>query len=402
MRIQSLGRHSPEWLTLLAFALCFVLTGCVGPPVLERQVLGYDEVSRMLDEKLLLLNIARLYKKQNVHFTATSSIAATFDWTTSTGVGGQIEEPKGVDFFNFNFAASASENPTFSIVPVSGEEFTKRVVTPFRDDAFEFLVFQGGRINQVMRLMADGIEFQGADGQFVRFVENDIDRPNEYKEFRQIAHHLQWLNDNRQLFVRTLVFNETLIDDFEAVPRAEDVNNGFNMGLRWRQKPNGNYELTRLKAGRVAVTNYDPMSLTDRQRFELNERIRMNPRGFVFLDIRPNGPGGDLSVTGAIKLRSMFQILNFLAEGIGAPKDLDVKPDPRTGSGTPIGPLNTLKINVTDTPPETKTPLVFHDGSYYSVNDTFWDRISFTILNILFQSTVGEIEDVGIPITISK
>jgi hypothetical protein len=74
--------------------------------------------------------------------------------------------------------------------------------------------------------------------------------------------------------VRPLVFNETLIADFKNAPGAADINNGFSMGLRWRQKPNGNYELTRLSAGRVVVTNFDPMALTDQQRSELNEKIK--------------------------------------------------------------------------------------------------------------------------------
>src|SRR5215831_19479955 len=187
---------------------------------------------------------------------------------------------------------------------------------PFSDTIFEFVVFQGGRIDQVMRLMAAGIEVQTSDGRFVRFIENDPRRPQEYEEFRQIAAHLQWLNDNRQLFVRPLVFDETLIADFKTAPSASDINNGFNMGLRWRQKPNGNYELTRLQSGRVVVANFDPMALSDQRRFQLNEKIKKNPSGFVYLDIQPNGPGGNFPIQGAIKLRSMFQILKFIATGI--------------------------------------------------------------------------------------
>lgn len=175
----------------IALASVIALTGCVGPPVLERQVLGYDEVTRKLDEQLLLLNIARLNSFETVHFTSTSSIAATFDWTTTIGVGGQLEESAGTNFFNFNLGASASENPTFSIIPLSGEEFTKRIATPFKDNGIEFLGFQGGVINRVMRLMASGIEVQKPEGQFVRFIENDPRRPREYEEFRRIAAHLQ-------------------------------------------------------------------------------------------------------------------------------------------------------------------------------------------------------------------
>jgi hypothetical protein len=389
-------------LNLLTGAIAVAISGCLGPPVLERQVLGYDEVTRTLDEKLLLLNIARVSNQEPVHFTSTSSIAATFNWTTTLGAGGEVTQSgKGTNFLNLNIGGSASENPTFSISPVSGKEFTERVATPFPDTIFEFLVFQGGRIDQAMRLMGAGIEVQKPDGRFVRFIENDPRRPSEYEEFRRIVDHLQWLNDNRQLFIRPLVFDETLITDFKSTPSAGDINSGFNMGLRWRQKPNGNYELTRLKGGRVVVTNFDPMALTDQQRFELDEKIKKNPSGFVYLDIEPNGPGGNFPIQGAIKLRSMFQILNFIATGIRIAPEFDVSPDVPIEE-TDTGATATLKINVTDNPPDPRLPTVYYDGHYYSVNDTVWDRTTFLILSILFQTTIGRIENVGIPITISK
>ena len=43
----------------------------------------------------------------------------------------------------------------------------------------------------------------------------------------RIAGHLQWLNDQRRLFVRALVFQETLIADFEGAPRSQDINPYF-------------------------------------------------------------------------------------------------------------------------------------------------------------------------------
>ena len=388
-------------LNLVTGAIAVAVNGCVGPPVLERQVLGYDEVTKTLDEKLLLLNIARVANEETIHFTSTSSIAATFNWITTLGVSGQIAESKGTNLFNFNVGGSASENPTFSISPISGGEFTERVATPFPDTIFEFLVFQGGRIDQAMRLMSAGIEVQTPDGRFVRFIENDPRRPKEYEDFRRIAAHLQRLNDNRQLFVRPLVFDETLIADFKNTPSAGDINSGFNMGLRWRQKPNGNYELTRLKGGRVVVVNFDPMALTDQQRFELDEKIQKNPSGFVYLDIQPNEPGGNLPIQGAMKLRSMFQILNFIGTGIRTAPEFEVSPNAAI-EGTESGATATLKINITDSPPDVRLPTVYFDGHYYSVNDTEWDRTTFLILSILFQTTIGRIENVGIPITISK
>ena len=151
----------------------------------------------------------------------------------------------------------------------------------------------------------------------------------------------------------------------------------------------------------MVVANFDPMALTDQQRFELDEKIKKNPSGFVYLDIQPNGPGGNFPIQGAIKLRSMFQILNFIATGIKIAPEFDVSPNEPTEE-TEAGGTATLKVNITDNPPEVRLPTVYYDGHYYSVNDTVWDRTTFLILSILFQTTIGRIENVGIPITISK
>ncbi len=379
-------------------------SACAGPPVLEGQVLGYDQITKSLDEQLLLINIARIAGGEPVHFTSTSSIAATFDWTATLGVGGEID---GSNILNFNLGGSVSENPTFSIFPVAGDAYTKRVLTPFTDTVFEFLVFQAGHISQVMRLMASGIEVQGEDGTFRRFIENDPIRPQEYAEFRQIAARLQALNQDRQLFVRSLVFNDTLISGLTAAPSADDIISGFDQGLRWQRAPDGTYELTGLVSGRVLVANYDPMTLTDDERFELNEQIKQNPSGFVFLDIRPDGPGGDQPLRGAIKLRSLYLILGFLSRGIEAAPEHPVAAAadaPRPASDAPGDPepVPTMRINVTREPPPGDVPVVRYRDRYFSLNDTPWDRFSFTILSILSQTAVGEVENVSVPITIAK
>src|SRR5215469_1342952 len=170
------------------------------------------------------------------------------------------------------------------------------------------------------------------------------------------------------------------------------------MGLRWRQKPNGNYELTRLKGGRVVVANFAPMALTDRQRFDLDEKIKKNPSGFVYMDIQPDGPGV-VPIEGAIKLRSLFQVLHFIAKGIHTAPEFDVSPDSRTG-GIEAEPAATLRINVTDSPPTGNLPTTYYEGHYFSLNDTVWDRTSFLLLSVLFQTAVVKIENVAIPITI--
>src|SRR5215470_10719570 len=162
-------------------------SGCLGPVSLHHAVLGYDRTVIQIEQEMLLLNVARLRHRLPLHFTVTSSIAATFDYRTNIAVAGAYNVTPGVFSPSFTLGATAAENPTLSIVPIQGREFTERVLTPIPEGSFEFFVFQGAAIDMVMRLLADGIEMQTADGHFERFVLNWPTRPKEYEEFRRIA-----------------------------------------------------------------------------------------------------------------------------------------------------------------------------------------------------------------------
>jgi len=366
-------------------------------------VLGYDEVVSRLGSEMLLLNIARSQADLPLHFTAAVSIAATFNWTAAGGVLGSFTggtDPNQVG--QFNLGASASENPTFSIVPVAGREFTSRILTPLRDKVYEFLIFQGLRIDRVMRLMGHGIELQRPDGSFDRFVLNDPRVREEYEEFRRIALHLRWLNDNRRLFVTTIRFEETLAErPADNPPTTSEITEAIGMKLTWRRRRNGTHVLKRKVAGRVAVTNYDLDTIPNEERRELNDFADKNPSNFTLLHIKAGYPGGDWPMFGGIKLRSFASIIEFVANGISKRPEYDVQIDPRTG-GVDENPRSVLEILVTKSPPDDEKRSVNFRGEYYSIGNTGWDRRNFIILSMIYQSTVTDLRGVGIPITISK
>jgi hypothetical protein len=383
--------------------LLVTLSGCLGPVSLHQAVLGYDRTVSQVEQEMLLLNIARLRHGLPVHFTVTSSIAATFDYRTSVGFSGTYTaNPTWFFSPTVSVGATVAENPTLSIVPVQGREFTERVLTPMSEAKFEFLVFQGAYIDMVMRLMADGIAVQTREGRFERFILNWPTRPREYEEFRRIALHLAWLNANRKLFVGRLSFTETARATLSGPPPAEEIRNAMEKDYRWQQVPGGNtYELTRRVTGRVVITNYDPNALTDAERADLNARASNNPANFVLIDIRPEHPGGDWPLFGALKLRSFHLMLDFVADGGSATREYEVAKDPRTGEVTE-NPSRALAIEITESAPPSESPRTGYRGRYYSVADTAWDRTAFRILYQGFQMTVTDVSQVGVPITISK
>ena len=385
------------------FVLVF-LGGCVGPPALRDSVLGYDETVSALDQQILLLNIARLSLDRPPHFTVTSSIAATFNFETAAGIGGSINEGAGTDVLSLSLNMRAAENPTFSIVPITGQEFTQRILTPVGEDVLAFFLFQGVRIELLSRLMADGIELLAPSGRAQRFLANRISAPEEYPLFRRIVLHLGALQQSGRLFVQELTYDQPVLERLPSPPSTGDIVTAQDNGLTWRQNADGTFTLTRAVRGRILISNYDPLTLSDSERRRLNEIAAARPDNLVLIDVRADQPGGEISVFAALKLRSLFAMLDFVAKGIELFPEVPVEADPRSGDAMALvrNPRDTLAITVSDDRPDAPDGWIRYQGRYYTLGDTRWDRAAFIVLYELFQVTVTDVSRVGIPITIAK
>ncbi len=393
-------RYASVWVAVAALAV-FWLVGCVGPPALHDSVIGYDEVTNQLEREIMLLNIARAHDMSSLHFTVAGSIAATFDFTTTVGFSRRwVLNNSNSDEYNLNLGGSASENPTFTIVPISGKEFTQRLVNPMPEGAYATLVFQGRRIATVTRLMGSGLNVQNRSGHFLHFLANDPRRPEQYRAFRRFTLHLAGLWKTQNLFVRNLLYDEVVIDGMKVQPRAEDLWKGE--GLYWRLNADGTWRVLRRRKGRALVSNYDPRSLTDEEQYALNEIARKNPSNYVMVDIRQDHPGGEMPYFGTIKLRSFLDIITFVGRGIDRAPEFDVPPDQRTLMPVGDNPRQTLAINVSGLTPRAAESKARYKGKYYTLADSGWDRAAFNVLLILFQVTVSDVSQVGIPITIAK
>ena len=379
-----------------------MLSGCVGPPVLETAVVSYDEAMSRLDQEVLLLNIARTEHGLPVHFTQARSVAATFEWAVTGSASGSFRESGGANNqYGLNLSARASERPTFSISPITGSQFTDNIMRPLDENLFNFNSFQGGRLDQSLRLMGRAFEIQHPDGTFAGQYDNDPSKREDYEMFRRIVTHLHWLDQEKRLFIRTLVFNDVLLTNVVRAPNAKDITGYKDKGYNWHHDEDGNWEFSRLTFGRVVVTNYDPKSLSDPELKKMNALAMKNPASLVYLDIDPDHPGGDFPVKGALVLRSINQIIEFIAQGMGENPEFHVAKDPRTGEIDP-GPASTLAIARTSSEPGGLDVSASFGGNYYSVADSQWDRQAFTKLSYLFQNAFGDTKDPGIPITIAQ
>ena len=393
---------SPAQLTLAGVLCSLAVTGCFSPITLTRAVTAYDKAVTEALSKQLLINIARAHQHQPIHFTGVSNIAATFDFRVSAGATPALTGEASRALMPI-FGGSVAENPTISIVPIEGEEFTQRLLTPFQETKFMLLLRQRYDIDLLLRLMAQELRIR-EHGQEVAYHNRPADRMG-YEMFRRVVTHLSAIQDQNQLHAEPLVYNRTW-----TIPATSVTAEGFQALQKeylvtYSQKDNS-YTLRKQITGQILITNYDPHTLSPDERARLIDETEEGQLSDVSFDIRPGYVGGEYPLKGEFRLRSFNTMLTFLGRSLEDDPEYHVDKDPRTPA-VQENPVYTMELLLSDGAPSGADLSIQSHGKYYAVNATGpmarWNREAFQLLYLLFQMTVTEVPRVGVPsITIAK
>lgn len=386
-------------LTVTALSSVFV-AGCVTPMSLKQAVEGYNDATTEILATQLLTNIVRVGQRQPAHFTGVTSIAATFNFTISAGATPALTGESG-SMLVPTFGGSASDNPTFSIVPIEGEEFSKRLLNPMEEGKLTLLLRQYTDIDLLLRLMAG--EFRV---EHDRLEESYLNRPSHsgYRKFRQIVLHLSSIQDRNRLFVEPLIFQRNWQLPAEAVSAENFRELEKEYSVRF-DTASRRFELARRVTGRLVITNYDPDLLTNDEKIAMNEIIEQNAPTEVAVDIRPGFPGGEFPIHGKFRLRSFLNVLSFLGRALVDEPEYDVSRDPRT---PPVreNPRFTMGLRRSPLPILDATVTTNTGGRYYALQPDSgypWNQAAFQLLTVLFQMTVVDLPKFNTPaITIAK
>jgi hypothetical protein len=388
---------------LFCLVATLMLSGCLSPITLNRAVGAYDDAITSATSKQLLTNIARAHHHQPIHFTGVSNVAATFDFRFSAGGTPALTGNAGGVLMPV-FGGSIAENPTISIVPIEGEDFTKRLLTPFPQSKFTLLLRQRFDIDLLLRLMAQEVRIQHSTEQVARNRPSDA---SGYEMFRRVVLHLSAIQDQDQLFAEPLTLEHTWI-----IPAGAITAEGFlalekEFSVLYNRLDN-TYTLRKQLPGPIIVTNYDPDTLPVEERMQLSKDAEDWMSSDIAFDIRPDHYGGAWPVRGVFRLRSFHAILNFLGRSLSDEPEYDVGKDPRTPAiDNNENPVATMEFVVADSDPAGADLSIYSHGRYYAVNTTGplanWNRDAFQMLYLLFQMTVTDLPRVGVPsITIAK
>ena len=395
-----MSRFVRRWGVPLVVFAATALGGCIGRighVALDHAVIDYDNSTTQSISKQLLLNIARAHHDQPIHFTAISSIAATYKFSASAGTGAAQAGNNGHIVVPI-VSAGEEENPTISIAPMQGDEFTQRLLTPFVEQKLTLLLRQGYDVDSLLRLLGAEVRLEGPDHLVHHNRPADHDG---YIVYRRVMSHLSTIQDRHALYVDPLHF-----DHIWKMPASSVTPESFAATYKDFSVTCDKDECTISKRvnGRVMITNYDPSVLSNDERTRLHAEAEEAPPSDIVLDIRAGYVGGEYPMHGRLRLRSFHEVLNFLGRSMQEEPEFDVAPDPRTPPMTE-NPVHTLQIaESTSAPPDDVLSVELH-GRYYSVAPDIgyqWNRKAFSMLYQLFQMSVSTVEPAGPAITISK
>lgn len=389
----------PAWAFML-FNLAN-LQGCISPMALDNAVIAYDKATTEILSKQLLLNIARAHQHQPMHFTGVSNIAATFNFQFNAGATPALTGSSG-SLLAPVFGGSISENPTISIVPMEGEEFTRRLMTPLQETKLTMLLRQGADVDLILRLLAGELRIHAANQD--RVYQNKPADGIGYRFFRQVILHLSSVQDRHNLYVEPLLFDRTwrLPAASLSVEQLADLQKGFKVDYDFSRQQ---VTLTRRITGHIILSNYDPAKLSNEEREHLHEEADNIPPNEVIVDIRSGYPGGEWPIHGMFRLRSFHNVLNFIGQGISEDPEFFVAKHPQTPDVSE-NPVQTLAVTASDTEPANVDVSVKFGSSYYAIKPESgyqWNREGFRLLYQIFQMTMTELSQQRAPgITISK
>lgn len=390
---------------LLPYLFLFViLSGCISPIALNRAVTVYDEAVTDAISQQLLTNIVRAHYRQPVHFTGVSNIAATFTFAANAGATPALGGLAGTTLMPV-FGGSLAESPTISIVPIEGEEFTKRLLTPFPQSKLTLLLRQHFDVDMLLRMMAQEVRMMHPEEQIAH--RNSPSDKAGYEMFRRVALHLSAIQDHNQLYAEPLSLTHTWT--IPAASIAPDSFQSLQKEFIVRYNPETNtFTLRKQIPGPILITNYNPDTLSEEERKKLNEHAREWDVSDIAFDIRADYFGGEWPMNGFFRLRSFHAILGFLGKALGQEAGYRVEQDPRT---PPIlnneNPDLTMEFTVSDSSLPNADFSIRWNNRHYAVNTTGpharWNRDAFQLLFLLFQMTVTDLPRVGVPsITIAK
>jgi hypothetical protein len=222
---------SPGLLALACLSI-LMLSGCAAKS-LRVDYKKYEDAYAQSSNRQMLLNLARLNQHHPTYFFKMGQISTQYRMQAAVNGNGTYS-PQG-------YPAGAGgggtpsllyeKDPTFTFIPVNDDATAQQLLKPMPAELFYALFQQGWRVDQLMRLMVDHIEYRpNPNSDEVQVIRNVASASNKdsYLTFLRVSalcYHLQrrghLVFSADQLF--SPITTKVKFTDTKNAPQAKDL-----------------------------------------------------------------------------------------------------------------------------------------------------------------------------------
>lgn len=359
------ARSKPmPWLLVICVSLA--AGGCkgLGPRSVSADRFNYNMASAQSANEQMLLNIVRLRYGEPIHFLEIGSMLSQYTFA----VGGELAgwsndlntwsspalravygvdgDPGEQDSWSVNM--SYTDRPTITYVPLEGEAFAKRVMSPIPPATIIYLSQSGWSIDRLLECCVQQL------GKVRNAPIHDIREADLWNavQFRTVAEILKKIQDVGRLQLAVEV--DPAMQVTYLYPARDDE--GFEKEMR-----------------------------------ELNQLLGTTP-GLERLTILPGGRA-DQADELVMETRSLLGVLNALAQAIDVPEEHIESGQVRSvvSPDTPAITRDWLTVTYSRRPQMDAFVRVKYNGYWWSIPKTDWDsKRTFAMLTYLFSLQATE------------
>jgi len=393
-------------LALLIIANAFVgLNGCASyhTQLIEHRHWELNDAIRETHIEQLLLNIVRLRYDETPFFLQVSSISTSFSSSAGMGASGQFPDG-GMNVLGLNGSLSYTETPTVTWSLPDSREYLGRLMAPMGADQLTVLAQSGWDPGQVLRI---GIKKMNRLRNLEYRVDQGIYQPTDYERFREVLRLIDELNREGLIDLAYGAKSNKVAGNFpreQIDTRAIPEGQAYGVQFMPRDDPNV-FEV--LKLSKPLFLRFSSQSDGDLRAKRLRELLSLNPGKYSFGIVDTGNSGAEQfraesgKVTQAfdsdsdyaeivLNNRSVMEVLYFASRYVAVPDaDLTQK---RVSADSRRPDTDWFSIlNSASEPSDAWLKVKYRDSWFYIAGDDVRSRASFTLLDALFASVVGNI-----------
>lgn len=188
-----------------------LLSGCMSPVALDQSFIGYAETYADVTNEQMLLNLARRANNHPFYFLQLGSINSSFQFGAGLNNSGGITNNSGFLYtaaakvmgtYTGALSLNASEQPVFSITPLSGSGYAQAIYKPLDMRLFYEQLAHGVPMDMLLRLMIHSIWLEFPSGKMLALTNvPDKESPVAFRNYLRLAAMFRELQKDGALVV---------------------------------------------------------------------------------------------------------------------------------------------------------------------------------------------------------